>query len=77
MAKVPYVGKEHRGVSSAKRMLRAAKGHGRSPRIAVAFDRKTFDHVAMVAKSRNVSFADVVRELVQRGIAEHGGGGGD
>lgn len=75
--KVPYAGKERRSPAAPPassrvqaHLKRAERGQGRQPRIAVTFDRQTFDRIAGVAKSRRLTFATVVREAVERVMSE-------
>ena len=42
----------------------------KSPRVAICFDRETFDELSAAASRRGVSFSQVVREYVARGLSD-------
>ena len=53
---------------------RRARGHiarvgGRSPRVAIGFDAETLKRISDMAAKRHVSFSQIVRELVAKGLA--------
>lgn len=58
---------------------RSAKGYyyGSGRKIAIIFDEDTFETISATAKQRRVSFASVVRELVEHGLIDAGIGDAD
>lgn len=75
MNKIPYSGKEarksrvhvHKGNHRALGTVKNGRGR---PKISIAFDRHLFDHIAIMASERGVSFATVVREIVAQAISD-------
>lgn len=61
-----------RHLTSPQPSRKVARGHanaaGTLKRCVIAFDDETFDAIAQEAKRRNVSFAAMVRELVEFGM---------
>lgn len=65
-----------RHLTSPQPRSKVARGHlnaaGTLKRCVIAFDDETFDTIAREAKHREISFAAVVRELVEFGMEAYG-----
>jgi hypothetical protein len=76
MSKVPYAGWETARGTTIGRTIGRAQGHSDSSSgnvtIAVRFDPATFARINAEARRLDVSFARVVRDLVDKGLVAAG-----
>jgi hypothetical protein len=60
------------GLTTGNGRFRKATGNvpkgGRSRRVSIAFDDRTFDRLAALAHDEQVSFGTIVRRMVKRGL---------
>ena len=76
MSKIPYAGQETTRSTNIGRSNGRAQGHQDNKRgnitIAVRFDPATFARINAEARRLDVSFARVVRDLVDKGLVAAG-----